>query len=84
MQWDGEFVVLPDERTPRHLQQPGNAAQHWIADATRIRDELGYVEVRDRDEAIRATIAWERTAPAPGWVQHALEYAAEDAALASR
>src|SRR5580700_36155 len=29
MKWDGEFVVLPAERTPRHLQKTGNATQHW-------------------------------------------------------
>jgi nucleoside-diphosphate-sugar epimerase len=31
MRWDGDFVVLPLDRTPRHLLQPGNAAQHWTA-----------------------------------------------------
>jgi len=25
MLWDGDFVVLPIEHTPRHLQKPGNA-----------------------------------------------------------
>ena len=44
MGWDGDFVVLPIERTPRHLLKPGNAAQHWTASATRIRHELGYEE----------------------------------------
>jgi nucleoside-diphosphate-sugar epimerase len=84
MQWDGELVVLPDEHTPPHLRQPGNAAQHWIADANHIRDELGYVEAVDRDEAVRRTIAWERETPPAGFIPHAFDYAAEDAALASR
>src|SRR5580658_9089148 len=42
--WDGEFVTLPKERMPAHLVQPGNAAQHWEADSSRIRRELGYRE----------------------------------------
>lgn len=84
MQWDGELVVLPDAQTPAHLRQPGNAAQHWIADATRIRDELGYAEVVTRDEAVDRTIAWERETPPVGFVPHVFDYAAEDAALASR
>jgi len=41
MGWDGEFVVLPVERTPGHLLKPGNAAQHWTASSARIRRELG-------------------------------------------
>jgi len=40
MLWDGDFVVLPIEHTPRHLQKPGNAAQHWTASSARIRQEL--------------------------------------------
>jgi nucleoside-diphosphate-sugar epimerase len=84
MQWDGEFVVLPDVQTPAHLRRPGNAAQHWIADSTRIRDELGYAEVVTRDEAIDRTIAWERETPPGSFMPHAFDYAAEDAALAGR
>ena len=38
---DGRLVVLPKERLPQHLLQPGNTAQHWEADSTRIREELG-------------------------------------------
>src|SRR5437660_11464036 len=30
MRWNGKLVVLPRERTPKHLLQPGNAAQHVI------------------------------------------------------
>lgn len=84
MQWDGELVVLPDEQAPAHLRLPGNAAQHWVVDATRIRAELGYTEAIDRDEALRRTIAWERAAPEAGFSPHRFDYAAEDAALASR
>ncbi len=33
MLWDGDFVVLPNERTPQHLQKPGNAAHYAAEDA---------------------------------------------------
>src|SRR5262249_2736737 len=42
--WTGDFVVLPADRTPPHLQMPGNTDQHWTTDTTRIREELGYRE----------------------------------------
>jgi nucleoside-diphosphate-sugar epimerase len=44
MRWQGEFVVLQVERTPRHLLRPGNPAQHWSASSARIRHQLGYEE----------------------------------------
>ena len=79
--WEGKFVTLLRERTPAHLVPPGNSAQHWEADSTRIRDELGWREAVPVDEAIRRTIAWERANP-PGELSPAqFDYAAEDAAL---
>jgi nucleoside-diphosphate-sugar epimerase len=81
MGWTGELVVLPDEQTPPHLRLAGNIAQHWVADSTRIRTELGYREPIDRGEAIARTIAWEREQPA---TPHGFDYPAEDAALARR
>lgn len=80
--WPGRFVVLPPERMPAHLRDHGNLAQHWDADASRIRRELGYVEPVTRDEAIRRTVAWERHIPLVADDLEALDYAAEDAALA--
>lgn len=81
--WSGEFVVLPREKTPTHLLQPGNAAQHIVASSERIRAELRYTELVDIDEAIRRTIAWEQSNP-PTTIDPQLNYDAEDAALASR
>jgi nucleoside-diphosphate-sugar epimerase len=78
MQWGGEFVVLPVERTPPHLLRPGNTAQHWSASSARIRRELGYEEPVKLAEAIRRTIRWEMENPAAAEI----DYAAEDAALA--
>lgn len=82
--WTGEFVTLPKERMPAHLLQPGNAAQHWEADSTRIPSELGYEEPVPLEEAIRRTIAWERANP-PGELNlYKFDYAAEDAAISTR
>jgi len=82
MRWKGQFVVLPAERTPRHLLKPGNAAQHWIASSVRIRHELGYEEPVASENAIRQTIRWEReNPPADAWLAQ-FDYAAEDAAVA--
>lgn len=78
MQWGGEFVTLPVERTPPHLLRPGNTAQHWSASSARIRHELGYQEPVEISEAIRRTIRWETENPAAAEI----DYAAEDAALA--
>jgi nucleoside-diphosphate-sugar epimerase len=78
--WDGEFVVLPKERTPGHLVMPGNTAQHWDADATRIRRELGWREVVPVDEAIRRTVEWERANPPSAPLPYPFDYEAEDAA----
>lgn len=82
-QWHGKFVALPRERTPKHLLQPGNAAQHLVVSSERIREELGYKELVDSDEAIRRTIAWEQNNPPATINLQQFDYAAEDAALNS-
>lgn len=79
--WNGEFVVLPHDKTPKHLLSPGNTAQHLVVSSERIRKELGYRELMPRDEAIRRTIEWERANP-PAQPIAQFDYAAEDAALA--
>jgi len=82
MRWKGEFVILPAERTPRHLLKPGNAAQHWTASSVRIRHELGYEEPVAIEDAIRQTIRWERENPPADALLAQFDYAAEDAAVA--
>jgi nucleoside-diphosphate-sugar epimerase len=81
--WDGEFVVLPHERTPKHLHWPGNTAQHIVVLSDRIRQDLGYRENLPREEAIRRTIAWERAHP-PAHPLYQFDYPAEDDALKDR
>jgi nucleoside-diphosphate-sugar epimerase len=79
--YTGQVVVVPSDRAPEHVKMPGNAAQHWVPDTTRIRRELGYIEPISRAEALRRTIAWERANP-PTQINAAMfDYAAEDAAL---
>jgi nucleoside-diphosphate-sugar epimerase len=79
--WSGKFVVLPHDRTPKHLHWPGNTAQHVVGSSDRIRKELGYREILPREEAIRRTIEWERANP-PAQPAAQFDYAVEDAALA--
>jgi nucleoside-diphosphate-sugar epimerase len=81
MQWDGEFVTLPVERTPRHLVRPGNAEQHWTASSRRIRSELGYEEPVALEEAIRSTIRWQRENVPSIAAFSSFDYAAEDATI---
>jgi nucleoside-diphosphate-sugar epimerase len=78
--WTGEFVVLPHNRTPKHLLSPGNTAQHVVASSERIRKELDYRELLPSDETIRRTIEWERSNP-PQQSSTQFDYAAEDEAL---
>src|SRR3984893_14801049 len=69
MQWKGKFVVLPVDRTPRHLLKPGNVAQNWNASSVRIRRELRYKEPIAMEEAIRRTTRWEQVnSPDPGFL----------------
>ena len=79
--WDGEFIVLPHDRAPKHLLWPGNTAQHLVVSSERIRKELGYRETLPREEAIRRTIPWERANP-PRHPMYQFDYPAEDEALA--
>jgi nucleoside-diphosphate-sugar epimerase len=81
MNWDGEFKLMPDDRLPAHLRAPGNTAQHWIGDTTRIREELGFSETLTRETAILRTVEWERGNPPTGFTPHQVDYAAEDEVL---
>jgi nucleoside-diphosphate-sugar epimerase len=78
--WQGEILVVPSERGPAHLKPPGNWKQHWAADSSRIRRELGYRETVPLREALEATIRWERANPLPV-DEKQFDYAAEDAYL---
>ena len=81
--WTGDLTALPDDRMPPYLRAPGNTEQHWIADTTRLREEVGFQERVSRDEAIRRTTEWERAHPPTGFTPHQFDYAAEDAAISA-
>lgn len=53
--WRGEVVVSPDAEPVDF-----DTRQHFDVDSSRIRNELGYHERVDFDEALRRTIEWER------------------------
>jgi len=78
--WHGRIVTLPRDRTPNHLIPPFRTEQHWTADSSRVRNELGYRETMPRTEALARTVAWERAHPAPPQPA-AFDYEAEDRAL---
>jgi nucleoside-diphosphate-sugar epimerase len=58
--WSGGIRTVSDADAPPNPLLAGNLAQHWSADSSRIRTELGYAEVVGVDEAIRRSVAWER------------------------
>jgi nucleoside-diphosphate-sugar epimerase len=79
--WLGEVIVLPDGRLPPQLRPPGgDYEQHLVADTSRIRQELGFIEPVPLLEALARTIAWERANRSDG--RPHFDYAAEDAVLA--
>jgi len=80
MNWQGEFITLPENKTPAHLRTEGNAAQHWVASSAKIRQHLGYREPIALEEAIQRTIAWQRDNQPAGASFHQFDYVAEDAA----
>ena len=80
LHWNGEFIVLPCEKTPVHLAAPFNTAQHLVVSSDRIRKELGYRETLPREEAFARTIAWEREHP-PETPSAQFDYNAEDEAI---
>ncbi|MEO1404501.1 MAG: NAD-dependent epimerase/dehydratase family protein [Cyanobacteria bacterium J06635_1] len=83
--WEGQVVSVAIDQMPSSWQSRSNTQQHWSSDSTRIRQELGFTEKIARDEALRRTIAWERTASQAGFIHNPtlLDYAVEEALLAS-
>lgn len=80
--WNGQFILLPRDKTPPHLAWPYNAAQHLVVSSERVRRELGYREGAPGEEAFERTIRWERANP-PQTPTPPFNYQAEDDAVAS-
>jgi nucleoside-diphosphate-sugar epimerase len=81
--WKGKIVTVPKDHLPAHLVDEIDTSQDIVVDTTRIRTELGYNEPIDLDEALRRTIAWERTHPPEMIDPKEFDYAAEDAVLSN-
>jgi nucleoside-diphosphate-sugar epimerase len=85
--WFGEVVIVPKSQIPASSQSSFNLEQDWLTDSTRIREELNYAEVVDREEALGRTITWERLNPpqTPSLIANTLlDYETENAILALR
>ena len=81
--WHGRIVRIPRGRLPEPLRWGINAEQNIVVDSIRIRQELGYAERVDIDEAMRRTVAWERDHP-PAWIDEKdFDYTLEDEFLRS-
>ena len=77
--WAGRIVVV----APGHLDVgSANYEHHWVVDTTRIRAELGYMEVVPQEEALRRTVEWQRANPLEKYDPKEFDYATEDAILA--
>lgn len=78
--WQGQVVSLPAAQMPTDWRSQLNTEQHWTTDSTRIRQELGFAEKIDKEDALRRTIAWARTSPPANFTHNPtlLTYAAED------
>ena len=77
--WTGRIIVLP----PGRLDIGGaHYEHHWVVDTTRIRAELGYVEVLPQEEALRRTVDWQRANPLEKYDPKDFDYATEDTILA--
>ena len=83
--WQGEIVIVPKTQMPASWQFKANLDQHWVSDSTRIRQELGYEEWVNPDQALRKTISWERKHPPEAFSEadnpKLLDYTTEDAIL---
>jgi nucleoside-diphosphate-sugar epimerase len=75
--WRGKIVEVADEILPGADGLPFSG-QDWLLDTTRIRAELGFAEVSDYEEGIRATIDWQRLNQNPALKPADFDYAAED------
>ena len=80
--WGGEFVVLAKDRMPKHLVMPGNTAQHWTVDSSRIRTELGYRERISTEEGIARTVGSDMKNLPESFPLYPIDYLSEDGALA--
>jgi len=80
MGWKGQFISVPKDQAPKHIQTLMNTDQDWVVSSARIREELGFVDPVPLDLALARSIEWERANP-PAVNPAQFDYAAEDAVL---
>jgi nucleoside-diphosphate-sugar epimerase len=77
--WTGRVVVVPQGL----LSADGaHYEHHWVVDTTRIRAELGYMEVVPQEEGLRRTVEWQWANPLEKYDPRDFDYATEDSVLA--
>lgn len=81
--WHGRIARIPRGRLPEPLRWGINAQQDIVVDSSRIRQELGYAERVNIDDAIRRTVAWERDHPPAHVDEKDYDYVKEDELLRS-
>ena len=80
----GEVVALPSDQVPPSLRRDMlDFSQQHEVDSSGIRRELGYSEIVPFGEALRRTIAWERSNLPEKIPPEDFDYAAEAEALAA-
>ena len=77
--WTGRIVVVPHGRL---TLDGGHYEHHLVVDTTRIRAELGYMEVVPQEEGLRRTVEWQRANPLEKYDPKEFDYATEDTVLA--
>jgi nucleoside-diphosphate-sugar epimerase len=83
VRWPGRVVTMPKDYLPEHLQAVYNFNQHMEGDTARIRDELGYEEPVQFEEALIRTVTWERDNPPEKIDPEDYDYDKEDDAISS-
>jgi nucleoside-diphosphate-sugar epimerase len=58
--WRGRLLPVPAAELPEAERMPHDFAHHVAIDTSRIRGELGYAEIEPPEQALAATIDWER------------------------
>src|SRR6185436_1215724 len=69
---------------PPHLHPPGNTAQDWVTDSSRLARALDFAPPVSLETAIARTIAWERAHPPASIDAAQFDYATGDRAAVAR
>jgi nucleoside-diphosphate-sugar epimerase len=81
--WQGKVESLPAALLPAGMSPDFDWRYGLEMDTGRLRRQLGFAEPVALDEALRRTVAWERSHSPGGIRPEPIDYAAEDAALAN-